>query len=85
MATSARFHWVVLSTLFVITSAFSNLRICLDGNCGRSNRTIDITNDFGNTTCKPLSVVVGGSFQITELDPGCTGALFLTLDVLFKN
>ncbi|KAH7079494.1 hypothetical protein FB567DRAFT_551925 [Paraphoma chrysanthemicola] len=76
MTTSNLFRLLGLSGLFLLTSAFSNLRTCLDGNCGRSNRTIDMRNDFGNTTCKPLSVVMGGSFQITELDPGCTVTLY---------
>ncbi|KAH7071268.1 hypothetical protein BKA63DRAFT_70049 [Paraphoma chrysanthemicola] len=76
MATSTRFQFLAISSLFLLSSAFSNLRTCLDGNCGRSNRTIDIRDDFGNTTCKPLNVVMGGSFQITELDPGCTVTLY---------
>jgi hypothetical protein len=62
-----------LSTLLVIASGLSTLRTCTDGSCARSNKTIDLLNSYRNTTCKPLNIVVGGSFQIVQLDPGCIG------------
>jgi hypothetical protein len=67
------FFLLLLHTLFTPTTAFSNLRTCTDGACLRSSRTIDMLNTFRNTTCKPLNVATGGSFQIVELDPGCAG------------
>jgi hypothetical protein len=65
--------FLLLTTLLAATAAFSNLRTCTDGACLRSSRTIDMLNTFRNSTCKPLNVAMGGSFQIVELDPGCTG------------
>lgn len=62
-----------LSTFWLIASGFSTLRTCTDGSCARSNQTIDLLNSYRDTTCKPLDIVVGGSFQIVQLDPGCIG------------
>jgi hypothetical protein len=67
---------LLLHTIFTPTTAFSNLRTCTDGACLRSSRTIDMLNTFRNTTCKPLNVATGGSFQIVELDPGCAGKIY---------
>lgn len=74
MASKQVLYILVVVLAFIVITLGSNVAIFEDGKCKDSKQNIDGPNGYPNGTCTALDKKGSyKSFQIVDLDDGCTG------------